>query len=141
MEGNEYERKYKQLNMLGKGNYGTIFPTQARFTRSNSTTARKESRPSISLPRKCSLKDSRKTKSNQPLVKYPTSNAYRNPRENQQGNQFLGDTLRRPISRIFPHRELTNHHHGAMRVYFVGYAAGDLSSFLKGLKKNQQRLT
>lgn len=78
MEGNDYERKYKQLNMLGKGNYGTIFPTQARFTRSNSTTARKESRPNIMLPRKCSLKDSQKMKSNQPSVKYPASNAYRN---------------------------------------------------------------
>jgi hypothetical protein len=33
MEGNPYERKYKQMNMLGKGNYGTGLSTQGRSTR------------------------------------------------------------------------------------------------------------
>ena len=34
MEGtNPYEKKYKQLNLLGKGNYGTAVAIQARSTR------------------------------------------------------------------------------------------------------------
>lgn len=34
MEGqNPYERKYKQLSMLGKGNYGIKNQTQARSTK------------------------------------------------------------------------------------------------------------
>ena len=33
MNTNPYEAKYKQLNLLGKGNYGIITITQARSTR------------------------------------------------------------------------------------------------------------
>lgn len=33
MEGNEYECKYKQMNLLGKGNYGRKSVIQVRSTR------------------------------------------------------------------------------------------------------------
>lgn len=32
---NEFEKKYKQMNLLGKGNYGTSISMQARSTRPN----------------------------------------------------------------------------------------------------------
>ena len=56
MESNPYEKKYKQLNLLGKGNYGTADVIQARCTRCVSTTAKRARMPPTSWPRKCSLK-------------------------------------------------------------------------------------
>ena len=41
MENNPYEKKYKQLNLLGKGNYGTAHIIQARFTRCDSMTVKR----------------------------------------------------------------------------------------------------
>lgn len=46
MEGqNPYERKYKQLSMLGKGNYGKPDQMQARSTKSSSTMEKKARTP------------------------------------------------------------------------------------------------
>lgn len=70
MEGNEFERKYKQLNMLGKGNYGTPPLTQARSTKLNSTTANKAKKLNITSPRRCSWKAFPSRKSSPPSERY-----------------------------------------------------------------------
>lgn len=44
MESNPYEKKYKQLSMLGKGNYGKHPLNKARSIRYVSTTAKKAKR-------------------------------------------------------------------------------------------------
>ena len=45
MENNPYEKKYKQLNLLGKGNYGTAHIIQARSTRYDSMTGKRAKMP------------------------------------------------------------------------------------------------
>jgi hypothetical protein len=79
MESNPYEKKYKQLQMLGKGNYGTHSETKARSTRYASTTANKAKTLPISWPRRCSSRDSQKKTSNLPMEKYLTYEPDQNP--------------------------------------------------------------
>jgi hypothetical protein len=67
---NEFEKKYKQMNLLGKGNYGTFLSIQERSTRPNSMTASKENKPNILWPRKCTSKVSPNKKSTQHSVRY-----------------------------------------------------------------------
>lgn len=70
MEGqNPYERKYKQLSMLGKGNYGKPDWMQAKYTKSSSTMERKAKTLAILSPRKCSLKGSQRKISSLPMEK------------------------------------------------------------------------
>ena len=67
---NPYEQKYKQLNMLGKGNYGTTLPTQARSTKLDSTTANKAKKHPITSPKKCSCRECQNKTSKLPTDKY-----------------------------------------------------------------------
>jgi len=76
MEGaNPYEQKYKQLSMLGKGNYGKAPLTQARFTRSGSTMARKVRKRVTSSPRRCFWRECPKRTSKLLTDKYRSSDS------------------------------------------------------------------
>ena len=71
MEGtNPYEQKYKQLNMLGKGNYGITILIQARSTKLDSTTANKAKKHHITSLRKCSCRECQNKTSKLHMDKY-----------------------------------------------------------------------
>ncbi len=67
---NPYEKKYKQMSMLGKGNYGNTDNTQEKSIKYDSTMEKKEKMPPILSQKKCFSKDSQKKTSSQPMDKY-----------------------------------------------------------------------
>lgn len=69
-EVNPYEKKYKQLNMLGKGNYGNTSFTQAKFIKWDLTMANKANKHPITLLKKCSYKECQKKTSKLHMDKY-----------------------------------------------------------------------
>lgn len=67
---NPYEKKYKQLNLLGKGNFGIISLTQAKSTKCDLTMVKRVKMQATLWPKKCSLKASHKKRSGLHMERY-----------------------------------------------------------------------
>lgn len=73
-------------------------------------------------------------------MRYCPCNLDPDPLEDQRVDPVLAHAFHRAVQLVLPHRQRAHHHHGTLRVYVCDHAAGDLSSYLKNLKKANQRM-